>query len=93
MENELYLRILNFHPYESFTLHRLQSGYNQNFSGDVLLILNASTIGRGRTGTTHGSGFNYDSHVPIVFYGKGIKKESSTRQGSITDIAPTLYLI
>ncbi len=71
-------------------LHRLQNGYNQKFSGDVLLIPNPSTIWRSRTGTTHGSGYNYDSHVPILFYGKGIKKGSSKRKVSVTDIAPTL---
>ncbi len=71
-------------------LKRLQKGYNQKFSGDVLWIPNPSTIWGGETGTTHGSGFNYDSHVPILFYGKGIKTGISKRRVSITDIAPTL---
>jgi predicted AlkP superfamily pyrophosphatase or phosphodiesterase len=71
-------------------LHRLQNGYNQKFSGDVLIIPNPSTIERGRTGTTHGSGYNYDSHVPILLYGKGIKKGVLKREIAITDIIPTI---
>ena len=71
-------------------LQRLQQGYNQKLSGDVLVIPNPATISSGRTGTTHGSGYNYDTHVPIIFYGKGIKKGNLKRKVSITDIVPTI---
>ncbi len=71
-------------------LNVLQNGYNQKLSGDVLLIPNPGTISRERTGTTHGSGFSYDTHVPIIFYGKGIKKGISKKRYEITDIAPTI---
>ncbi len=81
---------LNRTEFSDGILHRLQNGYNQKLSGDVLLIPNPSTIWRGTTGTTHGSGYNYDSHVPILFYGKGIKKGTSKRKVAISDIAPTL---
>jgi len=53
----------------------LQNGYDQKFSGDVLIIPNPSVISYPVTGSTHGSGYNYDTHVPLFFYGKGIKKE------------------
>ena len=76
--------------YSTGVLQRLQQGYNQKLSGDVLLIPNPATISSGRTGTTHGSGYNYDTHVPIIFYGKGIKKGNLKRKVSITDIVPTL---
>ena len=76
--------------FDSGVLQRLQMGYNQKFSGDVLLVPNPSTISRERTGTTHGSGYNYDTHVPIIFYGKGIKKGVLKRNVSVTDIAPTI---
>lgn len=76
--------------FDSGVLSRLQKGYNQKFSGDVLLIPNPSTISGERTGTTHGSGYNYDTHVPIIFYGKGIKKGSLKRKISITDLVPTM---
>jgi predicted AlkP superfamily pyrophosphatase or phosphodiesterase len=69
----------------------LQNGFHQKFSGDILLILNPSTISRGsRTGTTHGSGFTYDTHVPLFFFGKGIKPGRSDKYYPITSITATL---
>lgn len=72
-------------------LHKMQKGYNQKFSGDVILAPNFATISsNSRKGTTHGSGYSYDTHVPIIFYGKGIKSGFSRKQYNIVDIAPTL---
>ena len=71
-------------------LSSLQNGYNQKFSGDVLLIPYPATLSRGRTGTSHGSGYSYDTHVPIIFYGNGFKKGTSTKRSKIVDIAPTI---
>ncbi|GGG89552.1 alkaline phosphatase family protein [Polaribacter pacificus] len=72
-------------------LHKLQKGYNQKFSGDVLLAPNFSTFSStSRKGTTHGSGNSYDTHIPIIFYGKGIKAGVSKKRYSIVDIAPTI---
>jgi predicted AlkP superfamily pyrophosphatase or phosphodiesterase len=72
-------------------LQKLQKGYNQKYSGDVLLIPNPSTISSSsRKGTTHGSGYSYDTHVPIIFYGNGIKHGVSKKAHTITDIAPTI---
>jgi len=72
-------------------LRTLQNGYNQKFSGDVLLIPNpASITGHRNGGTTHGSGYSYDTHIPMIFYGNGIKKGSSSKRYEIIDIAPTL---
>ena len=66
-------------------------GYHAKRSGDVVITLEpgwypAETI----EGTTHGSPWTYDTHVPVMFFGKGIKKGSSVRYHSITDIAPTM---
>lgn len=71
-------------------LSNLQNGYNQKLSGDVLMIPNIATISGRRTGTTHGSGFSYDTHVPIIFYGNGIQKGVSKKYYEIIDIAPTI---
>ncbi|HLK19990.1 MAG TPA: alkaline phosphatase family protein [Bryobacteraceae bacterium] len=42
------------------------------------------------TGTTHGTPYNYDNHVPILFLGAGIKAGSFTTRVAVNDIAPTL---
>jgi predicted AlkP superfamily pyrophosphatase or phosphodiesterase len=68
----------------------LQNGYNQKRSGDVLLVLKPSTVGYSKTGSTHGSTFTYDTHVPLFFYGKGIKRGSTVAKTEIPDIAPTI---
>lgn len=76
--------------FSSGLLQTLQNGYNQKFSGDVLFIPNPSTITHSKTGTTHGSGHSYDTHVPLIFYGERIKKGKSDIFYPIIDIAPTL---
>ncbi len=73
--------------------HLLQMGYNHKASGDVLLILEPAWLAGGQRGTTHGSGYSYDTHVPIAFYGWGIKPGKSSTYTSITDIAPTLSIL
>jgi predicted AlkP superfamily pyrophosphatase or phosphodiesterase len=69
-------------------------GYNFKRSGDIVFILEPGWINRSSTtGTDHGSPYSYDTHVPILFYGIGIKKGSSVRYYSITDIAPTISVL
>ena len=68
----------------------LQNGYNQKLSGDVLFTLQPGVIVYGPKGTTHGSGYTYDTHVPLLFYGNGIQQGRSYESTSVTDIAPTI---
>ncbi|MDX1278524.1 alkaline phosphatase PafA [Oceanihabitans sediminis] len=68
----------------------LQNGYNQKRSGDIVIVYEPAVISYSRTGSTHGSGLNYDTHVPLLFYGKGIKQGSTLKKTRITDIAPTM---
>jgi predicted AlkP superfamily pyrophosphatase or phosphodiesterase len=42
------------------------------------------------TGTTHGSPYRYDTHIPIVFWNAEMKPEHISRRVHIVDIAPTL---
>lgn len=74
-------------------------GYNRKRSGDIAFVLEPnwlSTTNIATTviaGTTHGSGYTYDTHVPILFYGWGVKKGSSSQFHTITDIAPTISVL
>lgn len=68
----------------------LQKGFNQKRSGDIVLVDNPAYISYGEKGSTHGSGLNYDTHVPLLFFGKGINKGQTYRKTNITDIAPTI---
>ncbi len=71
----------------------LQNGFNHKSSGDLLLILEPGWLAGGLRGTTHGTGYNYDTHVPILFFGWNVPQGSSSRYATITDIAPTLSVM
>ena len=71
-------------------MHALQEGYNPKFSGDVLMLPYPATLNGSRKGTSHGSGYSYDTHVPVIFYGNGINKGVSKKTYKIIDIAPTI---
>ena len=71
----------------------MQKGYNSKRSGDVLVNYLPGYVEYMPTGTTHGSPYSYDTHVPLLFYGWNIKQGSSTEQIYITDIAPTLAMM
>ncbi|QDH78209.1 alkaline phosphatase family protein [Echinicola soli] len=73
--------------------HLLQMGFNHKASGDVLLILEPAWLTNSSRGTTHGTGYIYDTHVPVLFYGWQIKPGFSTRYCTITDIAPTVSML
>ena len=68
----------------------LQNGYHQKLSGDVLFTLESGVISYDSKGTTHGSGYNYDTHVPLLFYGNGIQPGKTYKRTNETDIAPTI---
>lgn len=69
-------------------------GYHPKRSGDLQMMLEPGWFESGRIqGTTHGSGYTYDTHVPIIFYGAGIKQGSTVKYYAITDIAPTLSML
>jgi len=66
-------------------------GHHAKRSGDIVFVLEPGWIESGWVqGTTHGSSYTYDTHVPVLFYGKGIRKGFSTKYHSITDVAPTI---
>ena len=68
----------------------LQNGFNQKRSGDVIYVYDPATISYSMTGSTHGSGLNYDTHVPLLFYGNGINQGSTYNSTRVIDIAPTI---
>jgi predicted AlkP superfamily phosphohydrolase/phosphomutase len=68
----------------------IQNGYNIPRSGDIIFKLKENVISYGNKGTTHGSGYTYDTHVPLIFFGKKIVQGESNVKTKITDIAPTI---
>ena len=70
--------------------HLLQMGFYRPRSGDVLYLLNPAWMHELTIATTHGSGYTYDTHVPLLWYGWQIEKGESYKRQTITDIAPTV---
>ncbi len=71
---------------------KIINGYNRKNSGAIQIIAEPqwySGSPRG-TGTTHGVWTAYDSHIPLVFMGWGIKPGVSNKEVHIVDIAPTI---
>ena len=68
----------------------IQNGFHEKRSGDIALILEPNVIFYDGKGTTHGSGYNYDTHVPLIFFGLGIKNGETEKITEIPDIAPTI---
>ena len=75
-------------------MSRIESGYNAQRSGDVIVVLQPGWFegyGNGpQKGTTHGSHSNYDTHVPLVWYGWQVKPGESSVETAVADIAPTI---
>ena len=67
---------------------RVQRSFNTERSGDVYVLLKPYCIplDRFKTGTTHGTPYNYDTHVPLLVYGPGIsggvRRETVTPQAT-----------
>ncbi|WP_460218218.1 alkaline phosphatase PafA [Psychroserpens sp. MEBiC05023] len=84
---------INDFAFQNGVEYLLKNGYNQKRSGDILIVMESSVFSDGhwnKKGTDHGSGYVYDTHVPLLFFGKGIKKGHTYKKTEITDIAPTI---
>ncbi|MFN8393932.1 MAG: alkaline phosphatase family protein [Bacteroidia bacterium] len=77
----------------------LKNGYYPSRSGDVLFMYqfgfqqppyDPKETFRHRKGTSHGSHFDYDTHVPLLFWGGGVPVQVSDVPVVIPDIAATV---
>ncbi len=68
---------------------RVLRSFNAQRSGDLEIVLNPYWI-RSANGTTHGSPYNYDSHIPLIFMGAGIKPGRYYKAAALNDAAPTI---
>lgn len=64
--------------------------YNPKLSGDFFTMLQPAWFYGSRKGTTHGTMYAYDTHVPLLFYGWKIPHGETVKRTHISDIAPTL---
>lgn len=74
----------------------VRKGVHHEESGDVVFILEPGYLPKtvdsesARKGTSHGSAFSYDTHVPLLWYGKNVPNQEVFDDIQITAISATL---
>jgi predicted AlkP superfamily pyrophosphatase or phosphodiesterase len=68
---------------------RVLRGFNSERSGDLEIILEPFWI-RQAEGTSHGTPYNYDAHIPLILMGSRIAPGQYDGQVALNDLAPTL---
>lgn len=89
------------YPFSVFESGAFNSGYMKKIgnsfspvrSGDVVIVLQPGWIENNSYAANHNSPFDYDSHVPLIWFGWSVNRASVMRSVSMTDIAPTLSAI
>jgi hypothetical protein len=76
---------------DSFTRQAALSHY-EGRSGDLKVLARAYWIYSSST-TTHGTGHRYDTRVPVLLFGAGIKKGEYLDPAAPIDLAPTLAFL
>ena len=71
---------------------RVMNGFNVRRSPDLAIILEPYWLLTNSV-STHGSTYSYDSHVPVIFMGGGVKPGRYHTAVAVNDIAPTLATI
>jgi predicted AlkP superfamily pyrophosphatase or phosphodiesterase len=90
--------VASAYPYSAFEANDFSSGnlrkivnsFSPLRSGDVIITLNPGWIENSDFVTNHNSPYDYDSHVPLIWYGWAVNRASVVRKVNITDIAATL---
>lgn len=68
---------------------RVMRSFNFSRSGDMEIIMEPYWV-RGGSGATHGTPYNYDSHIPLIFMGRGIRPGRYFTAAVQNDLAPTV---
>jgi predicted AlkP superfamily pyrophosphatase or phosphodiesterase len=77
-------------PDDDSLLAMNRRSYHAGRGRDVQFVLKPYFIARSSTGTTHGTPHRYDSHVALVWFGRGVPAGVRPERVGIEDIAPTL---
>ena len=73
---------------------RIRQGFARGRSGDIWLLARPNWLPAylRKGGTTHGSPYVYDTHVPFVVAGSGLKQGDRYEALNITDVAPSISM-
>jgi predicted AlkP superfamily pyrophosphatase or phosphodiesterase len=90
--------VASAYPYTAFEandfsnghLKRIVNNFTPQRSGDIIITLNPGWVEKSDYVTNHNSPYEYDSHIPLIWYGWTINRASVSRKVNMTDIAATL---
>jgi predicted AlkP superfamily pyrophosphatase or phosphodiesterase len=68
----------------------IANSYYYRRSGDIQYFYKPHYIEGPADGVEHGAWYPYDTHIPCVFFGWGVKPGKTNRETYMTDIAPTI---
>ncbi|MEQ1918085.1 MAG: alkaline phosphatase family protein [Elusimicrobiota bacterium] len=70
---------------------QIRRSYDPGRSGDLLAIMGRNVLlGEAPPGTSHGTPWDYDARVPLVFWGRGVLAGRVEAPAATVDLAPTL---
>jgi len=75
---------------EDSRAYRLRNFINPQLSPDLITLVDEGWIFRSPYGTTHGTPYEYDSHVPLIFSSLKMRSVSLMDSVATVDLAPTL---
>lgn len=93
VSNALPGMIVNTTSFKSGINQKIQNSYHQKRSGDVMVNLEPGWIEKNGSATNSGSGYAYDTHVPLIWLGWNVKNIRIDEPIEVIDIAPTISWI
>jgi predicted AlkP superfamily pyrophosphatase or phosphodiesterase len=86
--------VVNLHELSEANLNNYlktlyQNGTHAKRSGDIQIVTEPGWIASSIT-ATHGAPYNYDTQIPLLLMGWGIKPGETFKRTSVADTAPTL---
>ncbi|HZL76470.1 MAG TPA: alkaline phosphatase family protein [Bacteroidales bacterium] len=91
--------VASAYPYSVFetsdfgnsNMKRIINDFSPQRSGDVIVTLNSGWVEKEDSYVASGnSPYEYDTHVPLIWYGWSVNRSTVTRKVNMTDIAATL---
>lgn len=76
--------------FDDYAFSFFRNGYYEKRSGEVFVNFKKYWIEDRVKGAEHGSPYDYDIHVPLIWYGYGIPKGETSEPIDMVDIAPTI---
>ena len=71
-------------------VRRLKNMINVYETPEIFPIVKPGYLYRGPFGTSHGTPYDYDTHVPLIFAREGFKSKLDDSKRETVDIAPTI---